>query len=109
MVASSVGISYQDFLLMNPKTVKAFSDGYQRKINREAWLNGLYFRDALMSVLLAILPRKCGAPPYQYPVEPHHNLQPMTEKEKDQLAENERLRAKLYCDRLVRMGKNWGK
>lgn len=89
---------------MTPAELQAVSAGYHRRINREAWLYGLYVQEALTAVLSAAFSKK-NQRHYQYPTEPHHELQPMTEAEKRQLVENERLKAIAFCNQLVRRGK----
>lgn len=89
---------------MTPAELQAASAGYRRRINHEAWLYGLYVQEALTAVLSAALSKK-NQQHYQYPTEPHHELQPMTEEEKKQLVENEQLKALAFCNQLVRWGK----
>ena len=93
---------------MAPAEVQAYSDGYQRRTNREAWLNGLYTLDAVTAVVSAILSGKNKRNVYQYPKQPRRELLPMTEAEKQAEIEADALRAELYMRQMVRAGKNWG-
>ena len=94
---------------MGPAELQAYSDGYQRRINRKAWLFGLYVQDALCAVLSAAFSEKRSRNTFQYPNQPHKSLQPETEEEKKQEAENERLQARLYMHQMEHAGRNWGK
>lgn len=120
---------------MDPAELQAYSDGYQRRINREAWLYGVYVQDALAAVLSAAFAKKSSMNTFQYPNQPHKSLQPETEAEKQKEAEEERrkaiahfnsfakhkkklefpdpeeterLQARLYMHQMMWAGKNWG-
>lgn len=107
MAAAQVGISYSDFLQMSPAELQAYSDGYQRRKNYEAWLFGVYVQNAIASCISASF-SKGRQNAFQYPGTPIPSLQPRTESEVKAEAEKERMRAYLYLNQFVRAGKNWG-
>lgn len=93
---------------MGPAELQAYSDGHQRRINREAWLFGVYVQDAVAACLSAAFAKKGSTDVFKYPKAPISSLQPQTKKELEAEAENERIRAYLYLNQFVRAGKNWG-
>ena len=103
-VAASVGISYQDFMAMTPAEIVAASHGYQKRVDMEAWLTGIYFHEALSAVLSAALGRK-GKTPYRYPSQPYSSVEAHQEAADD---DRDALRAKVYMRQMMRAGKNWG-
>ena len=107
--AASAGVSYCDFLKMTPTEIAAANRSYQRRVNYEAWLFGLYIHEALISVVNALFSKKNAKNVLSYPDKPHLETQPLTEEEKKKVAENERLKAIAYMNYLVRIGKKWGK
>lgn len=94
---------------MTAEEVQAYAIGYQRRRNREAWLQGIYFQDALTSVASAALSGKNTRNIYQYPAQPHRELQPATAEETRVTEEQEALLAEVYMLQMVEAGKNWGK
>lgn len=94
---------------MTPTEVQAYADGFQRRTNREAWLQGIYTQDALTSIASAILSGKNRRNTYEYPKQPHGELQPQRVEEKRLSQEQEELLAELYMRQMVEAGKNWGK
>ena len=103
-VATSVGVSYSDFLELTPSEIVAVSHGYQRRMDTAAWLIGRYVYEALSSVLSAALGRK-GKTPYRYPSQPYSAVeapQGTTDDDRDAL------RAEVYMRQMIRAGKNWG-
>ena len=96
---------------MTPTEVQAYADGYQRRTNREAWLQGIYTQDALTSIASAVL--SANAPSlyntYEYPKQPHSELQPQRAEGRKISQEQEELLAELYMRQMVEVGKNWGK
>ena len=107
-LAAEIGLNYSDFMRMTAAEVQAYADGYQRKANREAWLQGIYTQDALTAIASAVLAGKNKQNVYKYPERPHGELQPMTEEERLEEEEAERLRAKLYMMQMAWAYKNWG-
>lgn len=94
---------------MTAEEVQAYAIGYQRRRNREAWLQGVYVQDALTSVVSAVLSGKNKRNVYQYPAQPHRELQPATAEETRVTEEQEALLAEVYMLQMVEAGKNWGK
>lgn len=103
-VATSVGVSYSDFLELTPAELVAVSHGYHKRVDVEAWLFGRYVHEALSAVLSAALGRK-GKTPYRYPPKPY-SAQDAAQTPKDE--DSEALRAKIYMRQMIRAGKNWG-
>lgn len=89
---------------MSPAELQAYSDGYQRRTDSEAWLYGLYFQDALAAVLSALFAEK-GHDTYKYPSRPHSIQQTATQADNE---EAELLKARLYMHQMMWAGKNWG-
>lgn len=94
---------------MTPTEVQAYADGYQRRTNREAWLQGIYTQDALTSIASAVLSGKNRRNTYEYPKQPHSELQPQRAEGRKISQEQEELLAELYMRQMVEVGKNWGK
>lgn len=103
-VATSVGVSYLDFLEMTPSELVAVSHGYQRRVDTEAWLTGRYVHEALSAVLSAALGKK-GRTPYKYPSQPYSATETPQEAADD---DRDALRAEVYMRQMMRAGKNWG-
>lgn len=103
-VATSVGVSYSDFLELTPSEIVAVSHGYHKRVDMEAWLTGRYVHEALSAVLSAALGKK-GRTPYKYPSQPY-SAQEAAQTTKDE--DREALRAKIYMKQMMRAGKNWG-
>ena len=81
----SIGMSYDEFWNQDVALVRAYrkADELKRRRQNEAlWMQGLYFRDALLSTVGNMFAGK-GATPIEYPKEPY----PVTEEQK---AEKER-------------------
>lgn len=95
---------------MSPAELQSYSNGYQKRLNREAWLFGLYVQNAFAACLSAAFAKK-GADTFKYPERPHDSLQPTGQKEQEtskKKEETELLQAKLYMSQMMRAGKNWG-
>ena len=103
-VATSVGISYHDFMAMTPSELVAVSHGYQRRMDTAAWVFGRYTHEALSAVLSAALGKK-GRTPYRYPSQPYSATEAPQEAADD---DRDALRAKVYMRQMMRAGKNWG-
>ena len=103
-VATSVGVSYSDFLELTPSEIVAVSHGYHKRVDMEAWLTGRYVHEALSAVLSAALGKK-GRTPYRYPSQPY-SAQEAAQAPKDD--DRDALRAKIYMRQMMRAGKNWG-
>ena len=103
-VATSIGVSYSDFLELTPSEIVAVSHGYYKRVDMEAWLTGRYVHEALSAVLSAALSRK-GHTPYKYPSQPYSATDTSQEAKDD---DREALRAKIYMRQMMMAGKNWG-
>lgn len=101
MSAAEIGISQDDFSKMTPTTLKAAADGYSRRLNRAAWMNGLYFQLALVSVLSALVPHGKHV---DYPKRPLPDLQFLTDAEKREIEAEEIRRARAY---MIQMEQAW--
>lgn len=77
-------------------------------MNHQAWLNGYYFRLALLEIMGALAGKKGSSIP-KYPNGPCKGLQLMTEQDRKESENDELLRAQLYMNNMVRAGKEWGK
>ena len=93
---------------MTAAEVQAYADGYQRKANREAWLQGVYTQDALTAIASAVLAGKNRQSAYKFPECPHSELQSASEAEQRESEEAELLRAKLYMHQMKWAYKNRG-
>lgn len=81
---------------MSPAELQAYADGYQRRTNYEAWLDGMYCYDALCCVIQNAF-RKKSDPPAKYPEKPYELFErEKTEAEKQKEAEEERKKAIAY-------------
>lgn len=81
---------------MTAAEVQAYADGYQRRINREAWIHGMYCYGALCCTLQNAF-RKRNDPPAKYPEKPYELfMREKTEAEKQKEAEEERKKAIAY-------------
>lgn len=78
---------------MNPKQIRIYAKGFQAKLEAQrdydnflAHLQGIYFRDALLSTVGNMFAKK-GAKPMEYPAEPYEfkseEQRELTEEEKD--------------------------
>ena len=103
-VATSVGVSYSDFLELTPAGLAAVSHGYHKRVDMEAWLTGRYVHEALSAVLSAALGKK-GRTPYKYPSQPY-SAQEAAQAPKDD--DRDALRAKIYMRQMMRAGRHWG-
>lgn len=102
------GMTYDQFWRDDPGLVRAYRKARKIKrdwINEEAWLQGLYFYEALCDVspLLHAFARS-GTKPSQYPSEPY----PLTDTEKEQKkAQEEKLQQEQYKDYIARFAKSF--
>lgn len=96
--------------------VEAYREAEKRRKERKNWelhLQGMYFYEALCDaspVFRAFA--KSGTKPHPYRTEPYKMYgaeEETTEEEKKKQEEAERIRAKLYMQNMMRVGKNWGK
>lgn len=105
-------MTYEEYWFGDVWAVESFREAYEIKKkmdNYGYWLQGMYVYDGV-SVCLANTMSKKGSAPKRYPSEPYDLLsKEKTEEELLQEEENERLKAKLYMQNMVRAGRSWGK
>lgn len=71
-------------------------------------MQGMYVHEAV-SIAIGNAFRKSGSTPMKYSSEPYHFCgHEKTEEEIAREEENERLKAMIYMNNMVRAGKNWG-
>lgn len=80
----------------------------QEAFNEKAWLQGMYFYDALCCALKNAFGSK-GSAPAKYPQKPYPTSFGKKEEEQEIQEENERLKAELYMRNMVRAGRSWAK
>lgn len=107
----SIGMTYEQYWFGDVTMVRAFreADKLRRKrLNQEQWIMGHYIYDAILSVapVLRAFAKKNTKPiPYHnkpFPLFEEDKADQISEEEKKQIAENERLRAILFF-------RNWAK
>lgn len=103
-----MGLSLADFLEMTPLELAAYSDGYQRRANREAWLHGIYVMYAIMAIVSPIL-SKPGQRAFQYPDKPDRELAPRLPAEVEADIKRQRQQMHDYLDGVVRSYKERGR
>lgn len=107
----SIGMPYELYWYGDVWEVKAYREAdelRQRRFNSEAWLQGMYFYDAISCSLKNAL-SKSGTAPAKYPEKPYLvDKDEKTEKEIEREEELDRIKAKLYMKNMVRAGKSWG-
>lgn len=75
--ALSIGVDYSIFWTLNPKKLESFAKAFKQKtefefkrkkeeINFSAWLNGIYFGEAVS----ALFNKRCKYPKEPFPLEP---------------------------------------
>ena len=94
-------MSPADFLEMTPLELAAYSDGYQRRLNREAWMHGVYTMYGLLAVISPIL-SKPGKRAFQYPDKPDKGLAPRLQTEVEADIKRQRQQMHDYLDCVVR-------
>ena len=105
-------MTYEQYWYADPLMVRAFykADKLRReRIDLEAWLHGVYVREAIASSIGNAFLAK-GKKPVEYPESPHL-LAERIEKERleRQTIEEQTAFAKLYMMQMMEAGKNWGK
>lgn len=105
-------MSYEQYWYGDPLMVGAFRKAEklrQERVDYEAWLHGIYMRDAINSSIgNAFLPK--GRSPLKYPAAPllsEENFKNRGKTVKDE--EQEAAFAKLWMTQMCEAGKNWGK
>ena len=89
-----MGVAWSEFWNMNPRIIKAISEGYSEKIKSEiirnnnmAHLQGKYFSDAILSTVGNMFSK---GKPFEYPKEPYRlfaDTHVLTEEEKQREVE----------------------
>lgn len=104
----SWGMTYNDYWHGEPYQAKFYKEAQDlliKRKNEEFWMQGMYIYEALCDtapVLHAFSKKGTKPLPYSkapYPLEGTSN---MSKQEKEQLAENERLKARLHFERWAR-------
>lgn len=104
-------MTYDQYWYGDPLMVRAFFKAdrlRQERMNAEAWLNGLYTSQALMSTVGNMFNDK-NADPFEYPSEP---IQLFEDKAKPKPASEDdadAVFARAWMMSFVRAGKDWGK
>lgn len=99
----AIGMTFDQFWYGDVRMTRAFVEAdilRQKRMNNEAWLQGMYFYDALCCALQNAF-RKKSDPPVKYPEKPYGISEQEADKQKPQDPEEaERLKAKLYMHQL---------
>ena len=109
----AIGMTYEQYWYDDPLIVRAFYKAdklRQERMDEQAWLTGLYVRDALDSTIGNAF-RKTGQDPAEYPKKPFSILiKEQEEREKtEKETEQEATWALAWMSSFVQAGKNWGK
>lgn len=80
----------------------------QERQNSEAWLQGMYFYEALSTALYNFGLEK-GKPRIDYRSKPYEIDRPKTKAEIEKQEEEDAVFALAYMSSMVQNGKNWGK
>jgi hypothetical protein len=101
-------MTYEEYWYGDVWLIKLYREADKLKLkrkNEEAWLQGMYFYEGVC-VALGNAFRQKSDPALSYPSQPY----PVFKEEQPQKDEEaEVLKAKLYMQNMMRMGKNWGK
>lgn len=101
-------MTYDQYWYGDATMVRAFYKAdkiRQERQNNEAWLQGMYFYDALSTALYNFASSK-GTKQKHYPDEPYEiGKKANTEQEKEKEIQSDRLRARAYFDSLIRSNK----
>lgn len=105
-------MSYQEYWHGDVWMVKSFREADKLRQERENagyWMQGMYIYEAFAAVLKNAFSKK-GSTPAKYPEKPYDIFpEEKTEDQKLQEEEQERIKAKLYMQNMVRAGRSWGK
>lgn len=105
----SIGMTYEQYWYGDVWLVKAYREAdvqRQKRQNNEAWLQGLYFWDAVAKAV-SNLGLKEGQQ-QEYVKEPFEIFGDEKNR-KEEAKEQEALQAKAYMRQMERAGRNWGK
>lgn len=105
-------MTYEQYWYSDPLMVRAFYKADQIRREREdlnAWLHGLYVRDAIASTIGNAFRGK-GKEPFEFPESPYLTAEKVQkEKERRQTIEEQTAIARLWMIQFCEAGKNWGK
>ncbi len=105
-----MGMSYDEYWHGDVWLVEAYREAdklRQERQNEGFWLQGMYVHEAV-SVSIGNAFRKSGSNPVKYSSKPYDfTNREKTEEEIAREEENDRLKAMLYMNNMVRAGKNW--
>lgn len=107
----SIGMTYEQYWYGDVWMVKAYRNAdlqKQKRHNSEAWLQGMYFWEAITKSLANFASKK-GTKPQEYSAEPYDLFGDKLIADKEEREKQEALRADLYMKQFERMGQNWGK
>lgn len=100
----AIGMSYDQFWRGDPELViyyRKADELRQKRANQEAWLNGLYVYDALATTVYN-MNRKKNQKQKSYMAQPIDFSLEHTQENEEQRVENEKLKAQLWMQNLVR-------
>lgn len=105
------GMTFDEFWYDAPYKAKFYREAYQIQIKRkdeEFWMQGMYIYEALCDVSPILHAfSKAGTKPLPYRDKPFlyetNKNKEMSEEEKEKIAENERLIAKIHFERWAKM------
>ena len=99
----SMGMTYKEFWYKEPHMAAHYRRAYnlkRQRMSEEMWLQGLYFYDAVSVAISNALAKK-GTRPKKYMEEPLR-IVPLTPKEKELKAEENRQKTIAYFDNLAK-------
>lgn len=103
-------MTYEQYWCDDPLMVRAFYKAEkmrQMQMDNQAWLAGLYVKNALESTVCNMLSGKT-AEKAKYPSQPFMYEQEEKEHDGAEREKQESAQAKLYMYNMVRAGKEWG-
>lgn len=103
-------MTYEQYWCGDPLMVRAFYKAEkirQMQMDNQAWLTGLYVKNALESTVCNMLSGKT-AEKAKYPSQPFMYEQKEKEHDDAEREKQEAAQAKLYMYNMVRAGKEWG-
>ena len=109
----AIGMTYDQYWYGDVRMVEAFREAdrfRQRRENENAWLLGIYVKNAIDSSIGNAF-REKGSQPIKYPAEPYGTKEfeeKQSKKRQQQREANEEAFALAYMTNMVRAGKNWG-
>ena len=106
-------MTYDEYWFGDPLMVRAFYKAEQlrqKKVNEEKWLQGIYFRYALNSVIGNMFGKTGEAVDYpNRPINITAEKEEETEEQRAVREEREKNFALAYMSNMVRFGQDWGK